>query len=85
LAILYVDKHASDDIRISHHVYDELALIAPDDKVVEAATLLRAAFEHGYRMVFPDCSVIDIIEIGAGKNWEEAGKDANIIEIYNVV
>jgi DNA polymerase-1 len=81
LAILYVDHHASEGIHISHHVYDELCLVCPDEKVMEAAHLLREAFRYGYQTVFPGCSTLGIIEVGAGKTWAEAAADDNIIEL----
>ena len=81
LAILYIDEHAIEGIRISHHVYDELVLVAPDIKVKQAATLLRDAFRYGYREVFPGCNLTSIVEIGAGQNWAEAGSDENIIQL----
>jgi DNA polymerase I-like protein with 3'-5' exonuclease and polymerase domains len=81
LAIIYADQHASEGIRVSHHVYDELCLVCPDEKVMEAAYLLRDSFRYGYRTVFPGCNVTGIIEVGAGKNWAEAASDDNIIEL----
>ena len=38
----------SEGIHISHHVYDELTLLAPESKTLEAAQLLRDAFYHGF-------------------------------------
>lgn len=66
LAILYVDKHASDGINISHHVYDELALLSPKAKAIEAADLLQDAFYHGYHTCFPTAPDRNLVEIGMG-------------------
>ncbi len=78
LAILYVDEHASDDIHISHHVYDELTLIAPVEKSVEAAQLLHDAFEHGFHTCFPGAPDKDLVEIGIGQSWDVAGSDEGV-------
>ena len=81
LAILYVDKHASEGIHVSHHVYDELILIAPESKTLEAAYLLRDAFYHAFHTCFPDAPDRDLVEIGVGKSWEEAGSDQAILSL----
>jgi DNA polymerase-1 len=81
LAILYVDKHASEDIHISHHVYDELILLAPDSKTLEAAHLLRDAFHHAFHTCFPAAPDRNLVEIGVGKSWEEAGSDQAILSL----
>mgnify|MGYP001814128161 CR=1 FL=1 len=80
LAILYVDQHASADIHISHHVYDELTLLAPEAKAMEAASLLRDAFYHGFHTCFPDAPDRLLVEIGIGKTWSEAGSDEAIVK-----
>jgi DNA polymerase-1 len=81
LAILYIDDRLPSDgsIQISHHVYDELCLVATDDQVMTAALLLRDGFLHGFRAVFPEGSTRGLVEIGAGHTWEEAGNEANRI------
>jgi len=79
LAILYVDKHAGEGIHISHHVYDELTLLAPEPKAIEAAHLLRDAFYHGFRTCFPGAPDWNLVEIGVGKTWEEAGSEEAIL------
>jgi DNA polymerase I-like protein with 3'-5' exonuclease and polymerase domains len=81
LAILYVDKHATDGIHISHHVYDELILLAPKSKTLEAAHLLRDAFHHGFHTCFPAAPDSDLVEIGVGQSWEEAGSDEAILSL----
>jgi len=78
LAILYVDLHASEGIHVSHHVYDELTLIAPVAKKKEAARLLRDAFYHGFRTCFPGAPDSNLVEVGIGKTWAEAGSDGAI-------
>lgn len=82
LAIIYIDERLPKDgcIKLSHHVYDELCLVARDDKVIEAALLLRDGFLHGFQTVFPLATTRGLVEIGAGCNWEEAGNDANRIK-----
>jgi len=47
LAIRYVDEHAAPGVWISHHVYDELTLVAPDHLVIETAHLLKASTDTG--------------------------------------
>lgn len=81
LAIIYIDQRlpADGSIRISHHVYDELCLIARDDLVMTAALLLRDGFLHGFQTVFPEGATRGLVEIGAGRTWEDAGKDENRI------
>ena len=81
LAILYIDGRLPEDgsIRISHHVYDELCLIARDDQVMVAALLLRDGFLHGFQTVFPHGNSRGLVEIGAGCTWEDAGTEANKI------
>ncbi len=76
LAILYVDKHASDGINIGHHVYDELTLLSPKAKAVEAADLLQDAFYHGFHTCFPNAPDRNLVEIGmGGGSWAEAGSE----------
>ena len=79
LAILYVDAHAPKDIHISHHVYDELTLLAPESEAREAAELLRDAFYHGFRTCFPGAPDRDLVEIGVGRSWEEAGSEQAVL------
>jgi DNA polymerase I len=81
LAILYIDERLPEDgsIRISHHVYDELCLIAKDDQVRAAALLLRDGFLHGFRTVFPEGATRGLVEIGAGRTWEAASLETNRI------
>ena len=81
LAIIYVDAHSTEGVRISHHVYDELCLVCPDNKTVETAYLLRKAFRYGYQQVFPGCNMNNIIEVGSGKNWASASSDDSIIKL----
>jgi DNA polymerase I len=81
LAILYVDKHAGEGVHISHHVYDELTLLAPEPKAIEAAHLLRDAFYHGFHTCFPTAPDRGLVEIGVGRTWEEAGSDEAIIQL----
>ncbi len=78
LAILYVDQHAPKGVHISHHVYDELTLLAPEEMKMEAAILLRDAFYHGFHTCFPGAPDKNLVEIGAGKTWAEAGSDEAI-------
>lgn len=82
LAIVFIDAHlpADGSIRISHHVYDELCLVARDDQVLAAALLLRDGFLHGFKTVFPTGSTRGLVEIGSGRTWEAAGNDANRIK-----
>jgi DNA polymerase-1 len=82
LAIVYIDEHLPDDgsILVSHHVYDELCLLARDDQVMAAAMLLRDGFLHGFQSVFRDGSTRGLVEIGAGRTWEEAGLEENRIK-----
>lgn len=82
LAILYIDERLPKDgsIRISHHVYDELCLVARDDKVLDAAMLLRDGLKHGFLTVFPEGVTRGLVEIGAGQTWEAAGFDENRIK-----
>ena len=70
---------ASEGIYISHHVYDELTLRAPEEKKMEAARLLRDAFYHGFHTCFPTAPDTDLVEIGSGKTRGEAGSDEAII------
>jgi DNA polymerase I-like protein with 3'-5' exonuclease and polymerase domains len=81
LAMIYIDAHLPEDgsIRISHHVYDELCLVARDDVVLTAALLLRDGFLHGFTTVFPLGSTRGLVEIGAGKTWESAGAEGSRI------
>jgi DNA polymerase-1 len=82
LAIIYIDAHlpADGSIQISHHVYDELCLVARDDQVMAAALLLRDGFLHGFQTVFPTGSIRGLVEIGAGRTWEAAGNEINRIK-----
>ena len=82
LAIVYIDDHLPQDgsIRISHHVYDELCLLAREDQVMAAALLLRDGFLHGFQTVFKDGSTRGLVEIGAGRTWEEAGLESHRIK-----
>ncbi len=79
LAILYVDQHARDGIHVSHHVYDELTLLAPEAKKIEAAKLLRDAFYHGFHICFPNAPDKGLVEIGVAKTWAEAGSDEAVV------
>ena len=72
LAILYVDEHAPEGIHISHHVYDELTLLAPEEKKLEAAEILRDAFYYGFHTCFPGAPDQDLVKIGIGETWAEA-------------
>jgi DNA polymerase I-like protein with 3'-5' exonuclease and polymerase domains len=83
LAILYVDQHAPEGIHISHHVYDELILLAPEEKTLEAAKLLKDAFYHGFHTCFPGAPDLDLVEIGIGKTWAEAGSDEAVQKLKN--
>lgn len=82
LAIIYIDERLPPDgsIKISHHVYDELCLLATDEQVMSAALLLRDGFLHGFKTVFPNGSTAGLVEIGAGRDWEAAGVEANKIK-----
>lgn len=82
LAIIYIDARLPNDgsIKISHHVYDELCLVARDDQVMTAALLLRDGFLHGFQTVFPSGAKKGLVEIGAGSNWESAGAESNRIK-----
>jgi DNA polymerase-1 len=82
LAILYVDEHATEGIHISHHVYDELILLAPQEKALEAARLLRDAFYHAFHTCFPGAPDRELVEVGVGSTWEEAGLNTSIITDY---
>ncbi|MGD8618395.1 MAG: DNA polymerase [Gammaproteobacteria bacterium] len=79
LAIRYVDEHATEGIHISHHVYDELVLLAPEDKALEAARLLQDAFYHGFRTCFPGAPDRGLVEVGVGRTWDEAGSEQSIV------
>ncbi|MFK7910024.1 MAG: DNA polymerase [Akkermansiaceae bacterium] len=81
LAIIYIDARMGDGIRISHHVYDELCMVAVDERVDEAARLLRSGFECAYQKVFPGCNIKGIIEVGAGDTWSEASSEDAIINL----
>jgi DNA polymerase I-like protein with 3'-5' exonuclease and polymerase domains len=82
LAMIYIDARlpADGSIRISHHVYDELCLVARDDQVMNAALLLRDGFLHGFQTVFPQGATRGLVEISAGKTWAEAANPANQIK-----
>ena len=73
LAILYIDAHSTEGIYISHHVYDELVLVAPKSEATRAADLLRDAFYSAFHTCFPDAPDFRLVDIGIGKTWEEAG------------
>lgn len=81
LAIIYIDERlpADGSIRISHHVYDELCLLASDDQVFNAAILLRDGLKHGFLTVFPEGITRGLVEIGAGQTWEAASLEENRI------
>jgi DNA polymerase-1 len=81
LAIQYVGEHATEGVRISHHVYDELTLLAADDKALEAATQLRDAIYYGFHTCFPGAPDRGLVEVGIGKTWEEAGLDESIVSL----
>lgn len=81
LAILYVDAHAPEGVHISHHVYDELTLLAPEPNAIEAAQLLQNAFYHGFHTCFPAAPDRDLVEIGVGRTWEEAGSEQAILAL----
>ena len=76
-AMLFIHERLPLDgsIQISHHVYDELCLVALHEKQVEAAMLLRAGFSHGYNRVFPGASTKGLVGIGSGTTWLEATSD----------
>lgn len=82
LAMFYIDARLPSDgsIKISHHVYDELCLVASDDQVMTAALLLRDGFLHGFQTVFPLGATKGLVEIGAGRTWESAGAESNRIK-----
>ena len=82
LAIVYIDARLPEDgsIKISHHVYDELCLVANDEQVMEAALLLRDGFLHGFQTAFPQAAIKGLVEIGAAGTWEDAGKESNKIK-----
>lgn len=82
LAMIYIDGclPADGSIRLSHHVYDELCLVCSDEQVVPAALLLRDGFLHGFKTAFPAGSTRGLVEIGAGRNWEDAGLESNRIK-----
>ena len=82
MAIVYIDARlpADGSIRISHHVYDELCLVARDDQVLTAALLLRDGFLHGFQTAFPEGATRGLVEIGAATTWEGASLHANQIK-----
>jgi len=82
LAMTYIDSHLPGDgsIRISHHVYDELCLVAHDEQVTAAASLLRDGFLHGFHSVFPSGATKGLVEIGAAQTWADAGSKENRIK-----
>ena len=43
--------------------------------------LFIRSLEYGYQTIFPGCNMNGIIEVGAGKNWSEAGSEEAIIHI----
>ena len=77
LAIIYIDARLPCDgsIRISHHVYDELCLVARDNAVTAAALLLKDGFLHGFTTVFPTGTTRGLIKVGAGQTWEAAAQN----------
>jgi len=79
LAILYVDTHAPEGVHISHHVYDELTLIAPEFFALKAAELLKDAFYHGFNNCFPNAPDRDLVEVGVGKTWGDASSEQAIV------
>ena len=81
LAMVYIDSRlpADGSIRISHHVYDELCLLAQDGQVMTAALLLRDGFLHGFQTVFPRGATCGLVEIGAASTWADAGLEASRI------
>lgn len=81
LAIIYIDKLAPEDVKISHHVYDELVLTCPYTLKEETAQLLYDGFAHGYKKVFPDCSVKGICEVSWGETWAELSNPDNGVMI----
>jgi DNA polymerase-1 len=66
---------------ISHHVYDELTLLVPEHEKEVAAQMLYDAFAHGYRTVFPGCSVKGISEVGWGRTWAECSRPENVLHV----
>jgi len=82
LAIIYIDKLASEGVKISHHVYDELVLTCPYTLKEETAQLLYDGFAHGYKTVFPDCSVKGICEVSWGETWADLSNPDNGVLIY---
>jgi DNA polymerase I-like protein with 3'-5' exonuclease and polymerase domains len=82
LAMIYIDARLPVDgsIRISHHVYDELCLVARDDQVLIAALLLRDGFLYGFQTAFPHGATRGLVEIGAANTWEAAGLKVNQIK-----
>ncbi|MDC1018469.1 DNA polymerase [Pseudomonadales bacterium] len=81
LAILYVDTHTPEDVHISHHVYDELTLIAPESFALKAAELLKDAFYHGFNTCFPNAPDRDLVEVGVGKTWGDASSEQAIVSL----
>jgi len=82
LAIRYVQEHADpQQVRVSHHVYDELVLQVHPDHVQSAAHLMLDAFEHGYHTVFPDAPVNNIAEVAWGDTWADCSLESNAIEL----
>ena len=81
LAILYVDTHAPEGVHISHHVYDELTLIAPESFALKAAELLKDAFYHGFNTCFPNAPDRDLVEVGVGKTWGDASSEQAIVSL----
>ena len=81
LAIIYIDARLPGDgsIRISHHVYDELCLVARDDAVMAAALLLRDGFLHGFTTVFPTGTTRGLVKVGAAQTWDAAAAEQNEI------
>ena len=76
-AMLYIHERlpADGSIRISHHVYDELCLLAKDHRKSDAAMLLRDGFRHGYDRVFPGASTKGLVGVGVGATWLEAASE----------
>ena len=80
LALIYIHARLPEDgsIKVSHHVYDELCLVAKDEWLDEAALLLRDGFKYGFTTVFPDAPFNGLVGIGSGQNWDEAASDESV-------
>jgi DNA polymerase I-like protein with 3'-5' exonuclease and polymerase domains len=71
LAQIYLDKNLGSDMYQSHHVHDELVLLVPENKKIEAGRLLLQAFEYGYSTVFPGSDLNGIAEVFSGYTWAD--------------